>query len=231
MLMRIIVTAGPTREYLDDVRFLSNASSGRMGYAVARAAAKAGHAVDLVSGPVALKAPPGVRVTRVTTTREMYAAVRERFPGCDALVGAAAPVDYRPARRVKGKRTKQSAPLALTLNPTVDILAAMGRRKGRRVVVAFALEVRNARANALKKMKRKRADAVVLNAPAAMDAARQDATLIRADGTVEDFTNTTKARIAKRIVNVVEDFTRKAARAKRKGNPPRGAKAERRGKK
>ena len=106
--MRILVTAGPTREYLDDVRFLSNASSGSMGFCVAEAAARAGHEVVLVSGPVSLKDPPDCHTVRVTSAEEMARECFRRFEGCDAVVMTAAVCDYRPAQRASGKIKKDS---------------------------------------------------------------------------------------------------------------------------
>jgi phosphopantothenoylcysteine decarboxylase / phosphopantothenate---cysteine ligase len=204
--MHIIVTAGPTREYLDDVRFLSNGSSGRMGYAIARAAAKTGHSVDLISGPVNLKAPVGVRVTQVMSTREMYDAARKLWPKADAIIGAAAPADYTPAKRVRGKGKKKADGLRLEMKPTVDILGSLGKRKGKRAIIAFALEVQQPLANAIAKMKRKRADAIILNAPAAMGARRQDATLITANGDKEELKDATKECLAKKVVVLLEDI-------------------------
>ena len=165
--MRFIVTAGPTREYLDDVRFLTNASSGRMGYAVARAAAKRGHSVHLVAGPVALEDPPGVRVHRVTSTREMYEAAAKLFPRADCLIGAADPADFTPVRRVKGKMKKSRPALALQLRPTVDITrrrcpparAPAGRDRLRPRSPEPLAEPRL-------KLRRKHADAIGLNPPA-----------------------------------------------------------------
>ena len=202
--MRIIVTAGPTREYLDEVRFLTNASSGRMGYAVAHAAARAGHAVHLVSGPVALRPPSGVKTIFVTTTREMYKATARLFPKADCLIAAAAPADYAPARRRRGKGKKMSDGLTLRLKPTVDILAALGRRKGKRVVIGFALEVQKALANALAKLKRKNADAIVLNTPAALGAVKSDVTVITSNGERMQLRNATKGRIARRLISLAE---------------------------
>ena len=109
------------------------------GYALARAAARAGHEAVLVSGPVALKPPAGVEVVSVVSTGQMYAAVRKLWSRADCLIGAAAPADYTPERRARGKGKKQPDGLTLRMKPTVDILATLGRRKGRRVVVAFAL--------------------------------------------------------------------------------------------
>jgi len=204
--MRIVVTAGPTREYLDDVRFITNASSGRMGYAIARAAARAGHEVDLVSGPTMLEPPRSVRVTHVMTTQEMYEATARLFERADCLIGAAAPADYRPARRARGKPRKPTGPFALRLRPTVDILGVLGRRKGRRVIVAFALEVQDPVRRAVEKMRQKRADAVVLNGPSAMGADRADATVIARDGVRIEMRNASKEQIAARIVRLAEEL-------------------------
>jgi len=202
--MLFIVTAGPTREYLDDVRFLTNASSGRMGYAVARAAAKRGHSVHLISGPVALQDPPGVRVHRVTSTREMYEAAAKLFPRADCLIGAAAPADFTPVRRVKGKAKKSGSGLALRFRPTVDILATLAPRKRKQVVIAFALEVQKPLANARLKLRRKNADAIVLNSPAAMGALKSDATILLRSGERLKLTNATKPRIGRTLVELAE---------------------------
>src|SRR5690606_21763254 len=141
-----------TREYLDDVRFLSNASSGRMGYAIAEAAAQRGHAVVLVSGPVALPAPAGCEIHQVETTGQMLAACLAQFSNCDGVIGAAAVRDYQPRTRISCKLKKSGAPLTLELVETADILAELGARKEQRFVVGFALEAQEARANALGKL-------------------------------------------------------------------------------
>jgi len=202
--MRFLVTAGPTREYLDDVRFISNASSGRMGYAIARAAARAGHGVDLVTGPVDLPEPPGVNVTRVVSTQQMYQAVARRFGRADCLIGAAAPADFRPARRLRDKAKKSDTPYALELSPTIDILATLGMRKRRQVVIAFALEVRKPISNALEKLRRKHADAIVLNRPAALGAERSSATILLEGGDRIEVQETTKSRIGRLLVSLAE---------------------------
>jgi len=210
--MRFIVTAGPTREYLDDVRFLTNASSGRMGYAVARAAARRGHSVDLVTGPVALPAPAGVRVHRATSTQEMYEAAKKLFPRADCLIGAAAPADFTPVRRIKGKAKKVESPLVLRLRPTVDILATLGRAKlarrgGRRqVIIAFALEVQSPLKNARLKLRRKNADAIVLNSPAAIGALRSDATILLRGGERLEVKQATKQRLGRILVALAESL-------------------------
>ena len=162
--MRILITAGPTVEPLDAVRFLSNRSSGRLGYEIAKRARARGHAVTLVSGPVALAAPRGVRLVRVESAREMLAACRREFRRADVLVMAAAVADYRPANALARKRHKQGAKVMLSLVRNPDLLAALCRRKGKRVAVGFALENSLSTRVALSKMRAKGCDAIVLNA-------------------------------------------------------------------
>jgi phosphopantothenoylcysteine decarboxylase / phosphopantothenate---cysteine ligase len=161
----VVVTAGPTRESIDPVRVVTNRSSGKMGYRVAEAAWERGADVVLVSGPVALPAPVGVRVRRVESTMELEDAVREELPKTDVLVMAAAPADYQPAERAPGKLKKTGTPRALELRETPDILVStrQARRKGA-VVVGFALETDDLLANARRKLDGKGLDMVVLNA-------------------------------------------------------------------
>ena len=208
--MRFLITAGPTREHLDDVRFLSNASSGRMGYAIARAAARAGHQVHLVSGPVALPPPAGVQLVRVTSAEQMYRACARLFPKADCLIGAAAPADYTPIRRARGKAKKSPGIRALRLKPTVDILATLGARKKRQIIIAFALEVQNALPNARRKLTKKNADAILLNAPDAMGAARSSGLIITRAGASLPLHNLTKAQIGRRLVRLAEESFRTA---------------------
>ena len=213
--MRFLITAGPTREYIDAVRFVSNASSGRMGYAVAEAAAARGHAVVLISGPTCLPDPPKATVIRVETTEEMYRAADRYFTKVDCLVGAAAPADFQPARRVKGKIKKSGAERTLRLKPTTDVLATLGRRKDDHVVIAFAVEVQSPTSNALAKLRRKNADAVVLNGPEAMSADKATVTILLKDGKRIKMSQASKARIAERIVKVVESLAPEKERPRR----------------
>lgn len=200
--MHVLVTAGPTREYLDDVRFLSNPSSGKMGFACARAAARAGHRVTLVTGPVELADPPGVKVVRVTTALEMFDAAARAFEKCDAFIATAAVSDYRPAKRFDGKLKKGvAATLDLVENP--DILLELSRRKGRRVLVGFALEVADAESNALAKYRKKSLDYIVLNGPSSFGADRMDATVYRGGEAVKRFTNATKSAVAAWLVRTI----------------------------
>jgi phosphopantothenoylcysteine decarboxylase/phosphopantothenate--cysteine ligase len=160
---RVLVTAGPTREAVDPVRYLSNHSSGKMGYAVARAAARAGAEVTLVSGPVALADPGGVRVIRVTTAREMRDAVMAELDGVDVFVAAAAVADYRPARpaRAKIKKTAETLDLSLVRNP--DILGEVASRSRPPFLVGFAAETGGLEKNARAKLRTKKLDLVAAN--------------------------------------------------------------------
>ncbi len=170
--MRILITAGPTREYLDDVRYLSNASSGRMGYAIVDAVRSAGHEAVLVSGPVALVPPPGCEVHQVETTEELHDVCSRLFVSCDGAIATAAVCDYRPRARFPGKLAKTGVSLELELVETADVLADLGIQKGNRWIVGFALESDEfAHINALRKLKNKNCDAIVLNRPTAIGSA------------------------------------------------------------
>ncbi len=162
--MRVLITAGPTREPIDPVRYLSNRSSGKMGYAIATAAAQRGHEVILVSGPVAIPAPEGVRFHSVETAREMFELVREQLEGCDAAVYCAAVSDYRPVEVAPQKIKKTADRLTLELEPTPDILGSCRTEFGfRGILMGFAAETENVEANARAKLRRKGCDFLVAN--------------------------------------------------------------------
>lgn len=179
--MRFLVTAGPTREYLDRVRFISNASSGRMGYAIASEAARRGNQVILISGPVELAGPVGVEVVRVVSAKEMLDAAVGRFPECHAAVMAAAVADFRPVAPDRLKRPKGERSLTLALEPTEDICEVLGRTKGHRIVVGFALEDHDHHAHAEAKLRRKHCDAIVLNRAETAGAEDAEIEILRAD--------------------------------------------------
>jgi phosphopantothenoylcysteine synthetase/decarboxylase len=162
--LRCLLTAGPTREHLDPVRFLSNGSSGRMGYALAEAAAARGWEVDLVSGPVALAAAVGVRLHRVISAQDMFAACEPLFAKCDLFIAVAAVADFRPKTIEVHKTKKAEAALLLELEPTVDILKTLAARKtaGQRVV-GFAAETRDVELYARRKLAEKNLDWIVAN--------------------------------------------------------------------
>lgn len=200
--LRVVVTAGPTREPLDDVRFLSNASTGRMGIELAREARRLGARVTLVLGPTAEAPPPRVDVVRVVTCREMLSATRAAARGADVLVFAAAPADWRPAVRAKGKLKKDGSgrPRALTLVENPDIAATLGRTKGARVHIGFALEVQRPFFFARRKLEKKRFDAIVLNSPANVGRGGGEVFWMRPGTTPEPLTARGKAAVAKAIV-------------------------------
>ncbi|QDT52963.1 Coenzyme A biosynthesis bifunctional protein CoaBC [Caulifigura coniformis] len=208
--MRLLITAGPTREYLDDVRYLSNASSGRMGYAVAEAATALGWQVVLVSGPVEIPAPAGSEFHPVTTTADMRDACLKLFPGCDGVIATAAVCDYKPKERVAGKLSKTGGPITIEMIETDDVLAELGRLKGDRFVVGFALEAQNPRENALQKLRRKQCDWIVLNDPSAIGSDTNSVELIAEDGTTAAHWAGDKRDVARSLVDWVAANTGKS---------------------
>ena len=201
--MRILITAGPTYEYIDRVRYLANMSSGKMGYELARAAKGQGHKVTLVSGPTALTAPKGVRLVKVTSAKQMYQAVMKAYTKTDAIIMAAAVSDYSPAHCFNGKLKKTGRALKLKLIPTVDILRKLGQSKGKRVLIGFALEVANGKRNALKKLRAKNLDYVVLNSPDAFGSDKSTVEIYSRVGLVKRFSNTSKKHISGFIVGLL----------------------------
>ncbi len=161
--LTVLVTAGPTRESIDPVRFISNPSSGKMGFAVARAACQRGARVHLVSGPVGLPDPMDVAVHRVTSAREMYDRVLELLEKADVVIKTAAVSDYRPVAPEEHKIKKNAERLTLELEKTRDILRTIGERKGPRLVVGFAAETRDLKQNAVQKLQAKHLDLIVGN--------------------------------------------------------------------
>lgn len=161
--MKLVVTAGPTREKWDAVRYLSNRSSGKMGFAIAEEAARRGSDAVLVSGPAALADPPGVRVVRVESAAQMYEAVKSEWADAHALVMAAAVADYRPVDPSARKHKKGDAPLAVELERTTDILAELSIEKGDRILVGFAAETDEVTERAKEKRERKGLDFIVAN--------------------------------------------------------------------
>ena len=198
--MRILITAGPTREYLDPVRYVSNASSGRIGAALAAAAVAQGHRVTLVCGPVTFEPPEVDELVPVTSAAEMLDAVAARFDACDVFIAAAAVADYRPAARADRKAKKSDGKVTLELEPTADILAEMSRRKTGQILVGFCLESEDLAARARSKLEAKGLDLVVANSPEAIAAERQDALLITRNGACEHLTQVTKEDLAEAVL-------------------------------
>lgn len=206
--MRFLVTAGPTREHIDPVRFISNRSTGKMGFAIAQAAATRGHAVTLVAGPVSLPTPPGVARVDVVSARDMLAAVEAHLPACEVLVMCAAVADWRPrqASAVKLKKRSMSPTLELEANP--DILATICGRKGGRIFVGFAAETGDPCAEGRRKLAEKGLDLLVANDVSQPDAGfavdTNRVTLLSADGAAEPLPLLAKGAVAERIVAWVE---------------------------
>ena len=204
----VLITAGPTQEAIDPVRFLTNRSSGRMGYAVAEAAAQRGGKVTLVSGPTSLDTPAGVTRIDVRTAAEMFSAVEKHFSGANAAIFAAAVADYRVADPAASK-IKRFAEQGMTLQlvPNTDILASMARKKGDRLIVGFAAETDRVAENARKKLKDKNADLIVANdvtaEGAGFDVDTNVVTLFSRDGRDLPLPKLTKREVAHRILDEV----------------------------
>jgi len=201
---RILITSGPTRQYLDPVRYLTNASSGRMGSALAAAAVERGHEVVLVSGPVDIEYPAEAEVIDVISTEEMLAASRDVFASCDGLIGVAAPCDYRPVHVQPDKIKKTGEPLRLELIETDDVVATLGQRKGDRWMVGFALETDDQRLRALAKLEEKSCDLMVINGPQAMHSLQNQVELLGPDGQVLDRFEGSKEEVGRRIFRVIQ---------------------------
>ena len=201
--MHFLITAGGTREYIDPVRFLSNASSGKMGYALALAAIKAGHKVTLISASD-LQPPVGVDFVGVDSAAEMLAAVKKVFAKCDCLIMAAAVSDYTPIKKSKIKIKKSKRDLVIRLKPTIDILDwAQKHRKKNQIVVGFALEDKNLRASAEKKLKEKKLDMIIANSPTAIGANKSTIQIKRPDREWLKLPQATKTSMAKKIVDLL----------------------------
>ena len=202
-MARILITSGPTRQYLDPVRYLTNASSGRMGAALAQSAIDAGHEVVVVSGPVTIEYPAEVRLIRVVSTEAMLAAAQREFLNCDGVIGVAAPCDYRPVKVAEEKIAKTGDALVIHLVETVDVIAALGAEKGNRWVVGFALETEDHRFRAITKAEKKSCDLMVLNSPSAMDSATTAIELLDATGNVLAALSGGKAEVSRQIFAVI----------------------------
>jgi phosphopantothenoylcysteine decarboxylase/phosphopantothenate--cysteine ligase len=202
----ILITAGPTREAIDPVRYISNHSSGKMGYAIARAAHQRGARVLLVSGPVAIPVPIGVEVINVVSAEEMRQAVFARLPETTIVIKAAAVADYRPAKVSSSKIKKEgNDAMTLALIRNTDILGAIGANKGGRVVVGFAAETTDLLENARKKLLAKNLDMIVANdisaAGAGFDVETNRVTFLLANGEVETLPLLAKSEVAHKLLD------------------------------
>ena len=212
--MHFLITAGPTREPIDPVRYLSNRSSGKMGYALAEAASEAGHEVTLISGPVAIATPPGVTVTPVETAQEMYDAVASRIAEADVAIFCAAVADYRVAAVASEKIKKSEDELTLTLVKNPDILGSARSVFGfGGFLVGFAAETTDLARHAFGKLKRKECDLVVANdvsrSDIAFDRDVNEVTLFFPDGSREDLPFASKREIAAALLARIDSLSQK----------------------
>jgi phosphopantothenoylcysteine synthetase/decarboxylase len=209
--MHFLITAGGTREYIDPVRFISNASSGKMGYALARAALRAGHKVTLITAPATQRPPKAAKIINVETATEMFTALKKNFTKCDCLIMAAAVSDYTPVRPAKNKLKRTSKSLMINLKPTVDILAWAGKHKnesratspGPRIVVGFALEDKDLHKNAETKLKQKKLDMIIANKPPAITAEKTTVHIKTRTSNWLTIADTAKNAVARRVITLI----------------------------
>ena len=211
--MRFLITAGPTREPIDPVRYLSNRSSGKMGYAIAEAAIQAGHDVVLISGPVDVDPPRGADLISISTSDEMFDAVHKRVRECDVLVMCAAVADYKPKQVSKNKIKKRDANLSLELVPTRDILASLPKQDRPYLVVGFAAETENIEANAQKKLREKNCDVVVANDVSRPDSGiesdENEVTILLRAGKMKNISRAPKQIVARELIKIFANVCEK----------------------
>lgn len=211
--MKIVVTAGPTREPIDPVRFISNRSSGKMGYAIAEAAIDDGHDVTLISGPVGLTPPNATTFVRITTGDELLRAVREAVIDCDVLVMCAAVADYKPVEVAAQKIKKMRERFSLALEPTVDVLAAIAQPPRDFFVVGFAAETHDVAANAEKKLRAKNCDMIIANdvsrSDSGIDADENEVVIFSRDAEPQRIARAQKKIIARELMKIICERAKK----------------------
>jgi phosphopantothenoylcysteine decarboxylase / phosphopantothenate---cysteine ligase len=217
--VRFVVTAGPTREAIDPVRFISNRSSGKMGYAIAEAALKTGHDVKLISGPASIAPPAGARFIPITTSDQLYDEVHRAIRKCDVLVMCAAVADYKPAKIKPRKMKKARTPFALELVPTRDILASLPQTPRAFLVVGFAAETHDLKIKALKKLREKNCDVIVANdvskTDSGMESGMNAVTIFFRSGESKTIPRTSKKIIALELVKIISKMSEKCLTKKR----------------
>jgi phosphopantothenoylcysteine decarboxylase/phosphopantothenate--cysteine ligase len=211
--VRFVVTAGPTREAIDPVRFISNRSSGKMGYAIAEAALAAGHSVTLISGPATVAPPEGAQLISITTSDELHDEVHRAMRACDALVMCAAVSDYKPAKAEPRKLKKRKTSFALELMPTRDILASLPKGNRGFLVVGFAAETQDLEMNAQKKLREKNCDVIVANdvskSDSGMESDENAVTIFLRSGESKTISRTSKQIIARELVKIISKISQK----------------------
>ncbi|SDY74405.1 phosphopantothenoylcysteine decarboxylase / phosphopantothenate--cysteine ligase [Evansella caseinilytica] len=212
--VKLMVTAGPTREKIDPVRFFTNRSSGKMGYAIAEEAAARGADVTLISGPVSLPKPQGVTLVQVESAAEMFAAVADRFQQSDIVIKAAAVADYRPKHTYEQKIKKQDGDWSVEMERTSDILKTLGKKRTHQILVGFAAETENLESNAKQKVESKRVDIIAANSITAPGSGFQgdtnELTLYTKDGDVIHIPLTSKKEAAGKLLDTAMSVYRKS---------------------
>jgi phosphopantothenoylcysteine decarboxylase/phosphopantothenate--cysteine ligase len=204
---RILITSGPTREYLDPVRFLTNGSSGRMGVALAEIVLERGETPVIVSGPVMLEYPDGAEIHRVETTEQMLECCLHLFDDCNGIIGAAAPCDFKPEyfSEQKISKSEKSNDMIFRFTETPDILATLGQiKRYDQWMVGFALETENGRDHALRKLKRKNCDFIVLNSPESINREAASFQIFNASGELCADLNSSKKTMVKEIFVLID---------------------------
>jgi phosphopantothenoylcysteine decarboxylase/phosphopantothenate--cysteine ligase len=209
--LRVAITAGPTREAFDPVRFVSNASTGAIGIALAREATRRGADVTLILGPTLLVPPPGVRTVRVNTAAEMLDAALKHAVGADIAIASAAVADWRPAQHSEEKMKKSSDAMSLSFEPNPDVLAALGERKGKTLLVGFAAETGDHDRNAREKLRRKHLDAIAVNdvrGGAGFGTGENALVLLWGEDGRTDLGRADKETLAARLLDAIEEMKR-----------------------
>ena len=205
--MKFVVTAGPTREPLDPVRFISNRSSGKMGYAIAEAALADGHNVTLISGPVCIAPPPSAHYVQITTSDELHDALRKATGDCDVLVMCAAVADYKPVNFTARKNEKQREKLSLELKPTTDLLTSVASGGGNFFVVGFAAETHDVEEHAKRKLRAKNCDMMVANdvsrSDSGMESDENEVVIFTRNGELQRIARAQKKIIARELVKKI----------------------------
>lgn len=206
----VVITAGPTREKIDPVRFISNHSTGKMGYAIAEEAKKAGANVVLISGPVSINAPAGIELVKVESAAEMHQAVLAYYDRADVVVKTAAVADYRPKTAYEHKVKKQAGDSVLELERTTDILSELGKKKATQILVGFAAETENVEEYARRKLESKNADMIVANnvqqEGAGFGTETNIVTLFKRNGSPENLPLMTKQKVARKIIEEISSL-------------------------
>lgn len=205
-MSKILITSGPTRQYIDPVRYISNASSGKMGRCLTAAAIELGHEVTVVSGPVEIDYPSEAKVIDVISTDDLFRVCKEVFPDCDGLIGAAAPCDYKPVEVADHKIRKTGQTLEIKLVETEDVVAHLGSiKQPHQWTVGFALETEDARFRALSKLIRKSCDLVVVNGVAALHSDDNSIEVISKEGKIVASKQGSKQDVAETVLKVIQE--------------------------